>query len=184
MGGLDHTTDRVSDNPFWDFSLAVYDGAGVESACLGLQDRHGVDVNMLLFCAWAGRRGHILGPEDLARLRAAVQPWQAAVVGPLRAVRRQLKTMDVVPEPAIDRLRTRVKDAELDAESVEQWLLFEGLTIAAGVGVPGLSGANMIAYLSAMNVAVDASDVADLATVLRGCFPDLPPLQAVWAVTD
>lgn len=184
MGGLDHSTGSVSVNPFWDFSLAVYDRTGVAAACLALQDRHNVDVNVLLFCAWAGSRGHTLGPEDIVKLRTAAQPWQAAVVAPLRAVRRQLKTMDVVPEPAIDRLRTRVKDAELDAESVEQRLLFEGLTIAAGVGVPGLSGANMIAYLSAMNVAVDASDVADLATVLRGCFPDLPPLQAVWAVTD
>jgi hypothetical protein len=91
--------------------------------------------------------------------------------------------MEGTPESAIGRLRSRIKGAELDAEAVEQRLLFEGLAIAAGAGVPSLSGANMIAYLAAMNVAVDAADVADLATVLRGCYPDLPPLQAVWAVT-
>jgi len=184
MGGLDHTTGSASDNPFWDFSLAVYDRTGVAAACLALQDRHGVDVNMLLFCAWAGSRGHPLGPGDLAKLRTTAQPWQAAVVAPLRAIRRQLKVLKVAPELAIDRLRARLKDAELDAEAVEQRLLFDGLTIATGVGVPGLSGANMIAYLSAMGVPVDAADVADLATVLRGCYPNLPPLQAVWAVTD
>jgi uncharacterized protein (TIGR02444 family) len=183
MGGQDHTTGSASDNPFWDFSLVVYDRAGVAAACLALQNRHGVDVNVLLFCAWAGSCGHPLGPGDLAKLRTAAHPWQSAVVAPLRAVRRQLKAMEGTPESAIGRLRSRIKGAELDAEAVEQRLLFEGLAIAAGAGVPSLSGANMIAYLAAMNVAVDAADVADLATVLRGCYPDLPPLQAVWAVT-
>ncbi len=34
-------------HPFWNFSLEVYGGEGVARACLELQDRRGVDVNLL-----------------------------------------------------------------------------------------------------------------------------------------
>jgi len=37
-------------NPFWDFSLAVWGREAVKPACLALQARHGIDVNILLFC--------------------------------------------------------------------------------------------------------------------------------------
>jgi hypothetical protein len=36
------------DNPFWDFSLALYAKEGVADACLLLQDKLGYDVNLLL----------------------------------------------------------------------------------------------------------------------------------------
>ena len=55
-------------NPFWDFSLAVWGREAVEPACLDLQERHGLDVNLLLFCGWAGRRGRALDDADIARL--------------------------------------------------------------------------------------------------------------------
>jgi uncharacterized protein (TIGR02444 family) len=38
-------------NAFWDFSLKVYAAAGVADECILLQDRFGIDVNLLLFCA-------------------------------------------------------------------------------------------------------------------------------------
>ena len=39
---------------FWDFSLEIYAKPGVAQACLALQDECGADVNLLLFCCWAG----------------------------------------------------------------------------------------------------------------------------------
>ena len=65
------------DNAFWKFSLAVYAAPGVPEECLAVQERYGVDVNVLLFCAWlafgaqsradAGRhRGHRRGGGRLA----------------------------------------------------------------------------------------------------------------------
>ncbi|HEY5598503.1 MAG TPA: TIGR02444 family protein [Kiloniellales bacterium] len=184
MAGKDRKTGGTAGNRFWDFSLAVYGHGEVAAACLALQDRHGVDVNVLLFCAWAGSRGHVLRAGELADLMAAARPWQETVIAPLRAVRRRLKAMAAAPESAIDRLREQVKGAELAAESVQQRLLFERLAIAAGDGAPGLAGGNMIAYLTALGIAADAVDLVDLAAVLRGCYPDLSPLQAVWAVAD
>ncbi len=185
MGGR----DQDSGNPFWDFSLSVYDRSDVAAACLALQDRRGVDVNMMLCCAWAGGRGQTLSAADLARLITVARPWQTEVVAPLRAVRRHLKAAapefapESAPGPAIDQLRARLKDAELAAEAVEQRMLFDALAGTAARGTPAVAGANMVAYLEILDITPDATDVAGLAAILRGCYPDLPPLQAVWAVT-
>ena len=179
MGGR----NREAGNPFWDFSLAVYGREGVATACLALQDRHGLDVNLALYCAWAGHRGRALSAVDLARLTAVARSWQADVVAPLRAIRRHLKALTALPESAAEQLRTRVKEIELEAEAVEQRMLYEALPVADGRGAPAIAGGNMVAYLESLGIAPDATDVADLAAIARGCFPDLPPLQAVWAVT-
>jgi len=157
-------------NPFWDFSLRVYGRADVATACLALQDRHGADVNLLLFCLWAGSRGHAVTVAELTRLMAATRPWQQDVVAPLRAVRRHLKAV----ETAARHLRDTVKSAELAAEEAEQQMLFDTLAIPAGAipaeqGAPGLAGGNMIAYLTTLSVAVEAADVADLARICRPC---------------
>ncbi len=166
-------------NPFWEFSLGVYDREDVAAACLALQDRHGVDVNLVLYCAWAGSRGRILALAELISLMSVTRSWQADVIGPLRTVRRHLKSARAVPE----QLRARIKAAELEAEAVEQQMLYDALAPDAGQGTPADAGGNMVAYLEARDITPDAADVADLAAILRGCYPDLPPLQAVWAVT-
>jgi len=167
---------REAGNPFWEFSLGVYGREDVAAACLALQDRHGVDVNLLLYCAWAGQ---ILSAAEIARLVAATRSWQADVIGPLRAVRRHLKSVRAAPE----HLRARIKTAELEAEAVEQQMLYDALALDAGQGTPADAGGNMVAYLETLDINPDAADVANLAAILRGCYPDLPPLQAVWAVT-
>ena len=45
------------DHPFWDFSLIVYMTPGVGPACVALQEAHELDVNIVLFCLWAGASG-------------------------------------------------------------------------------------------------------------------------------
>ena len=43
---------RHAPHPFWRFSLRVYRAAGVQQACLALQEDCGADVNLLLLCGW------------------------------------------------------------------------------------------------------------------------------------
>ncbi|KAA0679373.1 TIGR02444 family protein [Azospirillum brasilense] len=128
----------MSENPLWDFALAVYGRPGVPAACLDLQDRLGQDVNLLLFAAWAGMACNAdLPVEELARIDSAVAPWRAEVVRPLRAVRRRAKGED-------DALYRRLKATELEAERVQQNRLFalSGLTPRPGGGV-ALAAANL-----------------------------------------
>lgn len=53
-------SDLNLENRFWRFSLAVYAAPGVADECLALQERCGIDVNILLFCAWVGGARRIL----------------------------------------------------------------------------------------------------------------------------
>lgn len=114
----------MTDNPLWDFSLALYARPGVAAACLELQDRRGLDVNVLLFAAWAGAAcGVRLSAEELSRIDGTVSTWRNEVVRPLRAVRRRVKGEDAA-------LYERLKASELAAERIQQGRLFaaSGLT--------------------------------------------------------
>ena len=58
--------DEDKAGALWRFALAVYQKPGVSDACLLLQDRHGCNVTLLLFAAWAGaERGVALTPTRL-----------------------------------------------------------------------------------------------------------------------
>jgi uncharacterized protein (TIGR02444 family) len=111
------------DNPFWRFSLAVYAAPGVADECLALQDTRGIDVNMLLFCAWLGARRTALTADDLAPIEAGARPWREAAVQPLRAARRGIKALKAADND-IAALRNDVAALELRAEQIEQAMLF------------------------------------------------------------
>lgn len=156
------------DNPFWRFSLRVYGTPGVAAECLDLQDKLGLDVNVVLFAAWLGAiRDVALGQADLDRVEAAVKVWTADVVRPLRAVRRRLKSVPEIADPQVQALRKRVADTELFSEQVEQALLHE---LSGVIGHP--AAATGEAVVRANVAAVLAAHGAD-----DGAFP-LPGLFA------
>ncbi|EKE72451.1 TIGR02444 family protein [Oceanibaculum indicum] len=110
-----------SASDFWSFSLDFYGRPGVAEACLALQDSHGLDVNLLLYCCW---RGDTL---SAAQIKAAIDltaPWRAEIVQPLRALRRRLKPgFPPFPDAGVQDLRKRIADAELEAERLQQQAL-------------------------------------------------------------
>ena len=154
---------ETADNPFWDFSLAVYRRGGVAEACLALQDRHGLDVNLLLHCLWAGSRGRRFEAGEIAELSAAVGPWHEAVVKPLRGVRRWLKDQQYAPQGPAEALRQAIKARELEAEAIEQRILHERMAIPPAEGTPSCAGSNLASYLAATGVTPDSDDTACLA---------------------
>lgn len=120
---------------FWEWSLATY--PKVEGALLDLQDRHGVDVNLALFCTWIGR----LSPEALDEAEAALRPWREEVVEPLRKIRRKLKG-----NPGAEGLRRAAKAAEIEAERLGQ------ARLVAAVPEPCGSGEALALYLDRRGV--------------------------------
>ncbi|MGE3296283.1 MAG: TIGR02444 family protein [Porticoccaceae bacterium] len=104
---------------FWAFSLALYSRPRVAECCLRLQDDAGANVNLLLFCCWAGRRGMALDAQELAAAAATIEDWQLRVLRPLRARRRT---------PGIAAAeKQRLLAEELIAERHEQALLVQWL---------------------------------------------------------
>jgi uncharacterized protein (TIGR02444 family) len=120
--------------PFRRFALAVYRRPGVSEACLLLQDRACVDVNVVLLGAYAGAVMRVEVTADaLQPIVEGVAAWHREVVIALRTVRRRLKTgPPPAPDGATARLRHGVKRLELDAELVELDALAELSTQLAG----------------------------------------------------
>jgi uncharacterized protein (TIGR02444 family) len=163
--------------PFWDYSLKLYGSPGVEAACLDLQRRHGLDVNLVLWACWLASLGIELDEATFERGSKAVSSWQAEVVRPLRALRRRLgarvdraKPESVValwPEQA-KQLRQDVLAVELDGEHLAQLALShlsEGLSPSRPKGLD-LGCANL------MRIRHFRSDDRDaLRALLRQAYP-------------
>jgi uncharacterized protein (TIGR02444 family) len=142
---------------FWDYSVALYGLAEVEAACLEVQHRHRIDVNIVLLCLWLGERGTALDGEMLARICHAAGRWQIEVVKPLRALRNRLKGRIADREPnsvagdwsaIAASLGARILALEIDAERLEQLHLGRAAASlpATATAGPALAGANLASY--------------------------------------
>jgi len=153
---------------FWRFSLAVYDRPGVAAALIGLQDRHGLDVNLLLYCCWAGAGNCLLSMEHLAAVEAAAEPLQVNLVRPLRQIRRWLKSA-----PELDDLRRRIGDLEIDGEQLAQRAMaaLAPPRRAATEVEARQAAANLATYVARRGMATGAAETDALAILLSACFP-------------
>ena len=166
----------------WDYAVKLYSDPAVSAACLRLQDRRGLDVNMLLFCVWAAASGRgRLSDEELHAGIGAGQRWQAEVVAPLRHVRRYLKGPIA---PADSRLAAElgrgIADGELFAEHMELQILNEILkrpaTGSFGAEERGEAAAdNLAAYLGRVTRDLSSDDLSDLLLIWQQAFPGADP---------
>lgn len=108
----------------WDFSWALYQKGVSRCACLSLQNRHGLDVNVILFCCWCAFRKELIGKSEMENVLRETDEWQRTVVAPLREIRQNLKHFSQSDKHQ-NLLRDRVKLLELEAERVEQRKLEE-----------------------------------------------------------
>ena len=175
------------EHPFWDFALGVYGKEGVGAACLKLQERHGIDVNIMLFCLWLGDTGRgVLDHSEMTSVREAADRWHTEVVKGLRAVRRGLKTdFPDTPEGLRENLRAEVQAAEIDAEHLEQLLLAGAVDRSAAEGTldierrAGDAGSNFKLYIESIGVVFEPSDAVNFAHILGRAFPGLLPDRAL-----
>lgn len=159
-------------NAFWSFSLDRYGRAGVPERCLTLQDDGGADVNIALFLLWLGFEGRQVTPTGLDAILGVTAAWTDDAVRPLRTLRRRLKGYADPTDGAIERLRTKIKKVELEAEQIEQDMLFafaragaDSFSEKVPSGADGVLEHNLIAYVARLpSRSGDLDDVArDLA---------------------
>lgn len=140
----------------WDFALMHYARAGVADTCLRLQDEHGVNVNLLLWCAWLERRGLLLDAAHLRSAQKRIHAWDEHYVVPLRQLRRRMKAEFGVADANIERVRDQIKQAELFAEKqLQLWLEAVAQTWSgtSATSVHSLvTGTNVRFYLQQLNV--------------------------------
>jgi len=146
---------QFPDHPLWDFAIATYTQDGVAEICLGLQEAHGTDVNILLACAWSGLRGQTLEQDGVEALQDAVREWHVEVVIALRQVRKRMKQgLDGVDADGLQMsLRAQLQKLEIDMEHAEQLRLgavLDTLKTNNEAGGTEQAIANMADYLGAL----------------------------------
>jgi uncharacterized protein (TIGR02444 family) len=128
----------VDKSPFWRFSVKFYAVPGVAPACIELQDRAGVDVNVLFFLLWNATQNRALGNAEVAALDRDFGAWRDMTVVPLRNVRRALKAPPgVMGSQEAEDFRTRIKAVELEAERLQQEAMYR--LAQSGIGRPAAS---------------------------------------------
>jgi uncharacterized protein (TIGR02444 family) len=167
----------------WDFAVAIYGRAGVQDACLALQNRLGADVNMMMFCLWLAACDE--APSDLARFLGSAlkisRDWQRTLIEPLRSTRLRLKDLaadtagGAVDAQALLALREQVKKCELEAERL-QILALAGLVervedAASGPAARRAAAANNLdVYFAATGVTLDPLGESHVARILDAAF--------------
>jgi uncharacterized protein (TIGR02444 family) len=144
----------------WSFSVAVYGNTAVQDECLKLQDQLGLDVNVVLLCAFLGAiHGITLTREDILSARQEVREWQEEIVATLRTTRRNLKAIEMGQDALLTNaardLRTQVKAAELESEKIEQTILEQWAKIQLAVHKRGNSRDAILANLQVLLTAYD-----------------------------
>ena len=148
--------ERAAESAFWQFSLALYARPGVGDACIELQERAHVDVNVLLYLLFLASRKVQIDLDAVSRIDATVAGWRDQIVSPLRTLRRALKT-GVAPCPVGESvpLRSTIKRVELDAEHLQQNMLarlaFTFATQPSAQSTVAIARANLHAYGTLLN---------------------------------
>jgi uncharacterized protein (TIGR02444 family) len=150
---------------FRQYALELYGTEGVAAACLHLQDRHVLDVNLVLFAAFIGaRRRQALTTPCLDAARSRIDAWHREVVRPLRAVRQRLKTGPApAPNELTTRLRGKLQQVEIDAELVELDQLAVLTSLGGAEPLPGSPTECATAAIEAVvrTYSTTAPDVSD-----------------------
>jgi len=146
----------MSSNPFWDFSLKHYAKAPVRQQCLQLQEEAGANVNVVLFALWLASENRLFD-HDLVLHHAEFLCWHEQVIVPLRQARFGVKQSGLS-----ESLYEVVKQSELDAERVEQDILYSLLqqfAEASGeLSLQQLAQWNVRAYLQILPLADELVD--------------------------
>jgi uncharacterized protein (TIGR02444 family) len=166
---------------FWDFSVRVYDRDGVADACLALQSRHRLDVNLVLYCCWIGRCRGAFRADEFKTAMEFAESWSVNLVRPLREARTWMKTAgcenEHVPSADCMAVRADVKAAELAAERLQQ-IGLESLSEPAAEKSLSVDEqlqatvSNLTLYLKQCHLTVTHDSLLDLATIINSAISD------------
>lgn len=165
---------------FWNFSDRTYRCEGVPDACLALQNEHGADVNVLLFCCWMGATRGEFEAETFDSVLKFSRSWADQVVRPLRYVRTWMK-IEACLDPGIPRescmnLRERIKAVEFDAEQLQENVMqsmVETIPTVTLIAAEQASAAlrNLRRYCALEDIDWDPETQMRLSLILRAAIP-------------
>lgn len=165
---------------FWGFSARTYQCESVPAACLALQNQHGADVNVLLFCCWVGASRGEFETDSYESVMAFAHRWAENVVQPLRGARTWMKLNGPPDQQRVDEqfthLRERIKAVELEAEHLQQDRMQSLLDKIPATELDGdrqinAAAYNLHHYCAAQDIGWNADIQQHLAIILRAAIP-------------
>lgn len=109
-----HNATLCLDNPFWRYSLQQYAVSGCSDFLLLAQDKHGLNINAVLYLGWLAHSGKVFEPSVLDQALL----FSEQVIEPLRLARKAAKKEGNV------NLYEHIKKSELMAEQHMQAMLY------------------------------------------------------------
>ena len=178
----------ISQN-FWNFSNRVYQNDGVQEACLALQNKYGLDVNLVLFCCWSGALHGEFTEELFEQSLREASDWRQNVVEPLRNVRSWLKQEiqngRFSADSSVMGFRDAVKATELESERLQQ-IDLEHLADPSPHGEfepLNSSARNLKRYCDRCGVGMTNDIKRLLALILDACLSGVGPDEALSALS-
>ena len=179
----------LTEHPFWQFSCQIYDQAKEE--LLHLQNRHGLNINILLFCIWFTITYHTnLSKTDIKHILTMIHIWHERIILPLRRLRDSLPRTESESWQQV--LRNEILNTELSAEYIEQSLILscvrekpirnrKKLALQAS-----LAYRNILTYSQILYISLDQMDFQSLSSLFQIVFPTLDSKIALnlWQVTS
>ena len=141
---------------FWAFSVQQYALDGIKEYCLGLQDNHGVDINLLLLCHWLDTQTLLASEHTLNKLVEISEHWQRTILRPLRTRRKATGKISASYRAALAK--------ELAEERNEQRALVACINEPAALNAdkPYATGANLFAYAAKKHFPMAQSGLLNL----------------------
>ncbi|KTC77847.1 TIGR02444 family protein [Legionella brunensis] len=109
-------------NPFWQFSLKVYQSEPVKKQCLSLQNNTCANVNLLLFCCWLSGSLAPIPHSEFILVCDSINDWHTKVTLPLRQVRQYLKESQT--NPWVKSFYQHLLTQEIHSEAYQQQMLY------------------------------------------------------------
>ena len=113
-----------------------------QQMCLELQDKHQVNVNLLLLATWLDKQSHFLSLQQWQTLQQDTFNWESRVLLPYRKLRRLSKSCLAADE------YQQMLDVELMLERKSQKLILHSLNKLWWQG----ESRNLTSYLSLFNL--------------------------------
>ncbi|MBI3188498.1 MAG: TIGR02444 family protein [Gammaproteobacteria bacterium] len=155
---------------FWNYSCQLFQIADVADTCLQMQNTFEADVNLLLFCCWAGDNRRQLSETEIDNLIRASEPWQTAIIKPLREARKLMKNQ-IIAMPASLHTQTinNLSEMELNAEhmaqlDLEKTIGFDIHSANAAVSAIDTSARNLMLYVQKL----EKTQVSDVTVYITG----------------
>ena len=134
------------------------DSDGSLKAVIDLANKLHVDVNLVLYCYWAGYIGApFLTELDVDNFLELIKAWQKNIVQPLRVLRSKLKNNSIIKQNSWSgEIRKKIKLAELDAERLEQLILYQEYSLNGNKNIQMAekcrrAKANVALYINCLN---------------------------------